>query len=322
MSLPNSLCVGIDVSKATLDIAASHEFAQFTASNDSDGFDAILAELRTHSVALILMEATGGLEATVACSLQAEGFDVAVINPRQARDFARAMGYLAKTDRIDARVLAQMAEVINRHPERERFIRALPDAERQILAAMVVRRRQLITMLVAERNRLYPSHPQNRKSINIIIKALEGELARIDTDMNQHLKNHFKVLSERLSSVKGVGTMTVAALLAEVPELGHLSRREISALVGVAPVNRDSGTMRGRRTIFGGRAGVRTALYMSALVAARFNPVIKAFYMRLLAAGKAKKVALVACMRKLLTILNAMLRKNEEWNESYHHVAP
>ncbi len=212
------------------------------------------------------MEATGGLEAAVACSLQAEGFDVAVINPRQARGFARVMGYLAKTDRIDARVLAQMAEVINRHPERERFIRALPDAERQILAAMVVRRRQLITVLVAERNRLYPSHPQNRKSINIIIKALESELARIDTDMNPHLKSHFKALSERLSSVKGVGTMTVAALLAEVPELGHLSRREISALVGVAPVNRDSGTMRGRRTIFGGRAGVRTALYISALV--------------------------------------------------------
>ncbi|MCT8351789.1 MULTISPECIES: IS110 family transposase [Photorhabdus] len=322
MSLPNPLCVGIDVSKTTLDITASNEFAQFTAGNDSDGFDAILAELRKHSVELVLMEGTGGLEAAVACSLQAEGFDVAVINPRQARDFARATGYLAKTDRIDARVLAQMAEVINHHPERERFIRALPDAERQVLAAMVVRRRQLITMLVAERNRLHPSHPQSKKSINIIINALEGELARIDTDMNGHLKSHFKELSERLSSVKGVGTMTVAALLAEVPELGNLSRREISALVGVAPINRDSGTMRGRRSIFGGRAGVRTALYMSALVAARFNPVIKASYMRLLAAGKAKKVALVACMRKLLTILNAMLRKNEEWNESYHHVAP
>ncbi|EIQ0901767.1 IS110 family transposase [Escherichia coli] len=322
MSLPNPLCVGIDVSKATLDIATTSEFAQFTTGNDADGFDAIIAELRKHSVALILMEATGGLEAAVACSLQAEGFDVAVVNPRQARDFARAMGYLAKTDRIDARVLAQMAEVINRHPERERFIRALPDAERQLLAAMVVRRRQLITMLVAERNRLHPAHPQSRKSINIIIQALENELARIDEDMNRHIQSHFKELTERLSSIKGVGTMTAAALLAEVPELGNLSRREISALIGVVPVNRDSGTMRGRRTIFGGRAGARAALYMAALVATRFNPVIQAFYMRLLAAGKAKKVALVACMRKLLTILNAMLRKNEEWNESYHHVAP
>lgn len=322
MSQPNPLCVGIDVSKATLDIAASSDIAQVTVSNDSDGFDAIIAELRKHSVALVLMEATGGLEAAVACSLQAEGFDVAVVNPRQARDFARAMGYLAKTDRIDARVLAQMAAVINRHPERERFIRTLPDAERQVLTAMVVRRRQLITMLVAERNRLYPAHPQSRKSINTIIKALEDELARINEDMNSHIRNHFKELAERLGSIKGIGTMTTAALLAEVPELGSLSRREISALVGVAPVNRDSGTMRGRRTIFGGRAGVRTALYMATLVATRFNPVIKAFYTRLVAAGKAKKVALVACMRKLLTILNAMLRKNEEWDESYHQVTP
>ncbi|GCW49032.1 transposase [Escherichia coli] len=294
MSLPNPLCVGIDVSKAILDIATTSEFAQFTTGNDADGFDAIVAELRKHSVALILMEATGGFEVAVACSRQAEGFDVAVVNPRQARDFARAMGYLAKTDRIDARVLA----------------------------AMVVRRRQLITMLVAESNSLHPAHPQSRKSINIIIQALKNELARIDEDMNRHIQSHFKELTERLSSIKGVGTMTAAALLAEVPELGNLSRREISALIGVAPVNRDSGTMRGRRTIFGGRAEARAALYMAALVATRFNPVIKAFYMRLLAVGKAKKVVLVACMRKLLTILNAMLRKNEEWNESYHHVAP
>lgn len=322
MSLPSPLCIGIDVSKATLDIAASSTIEQFSVANDTDGFDFIIAELRQYDVALVLMEATGGLEAAVACALQAEGFEIAVVNPRQARDFARAMGYLAKTDRIDARVLTQMAEVINRHPERERFIRALPDVERQVLAAMVVRRRQLISMLVAERNRLYPAHPQSRKSINIIMKALEDELARIDEEMNNHIQNHFKELSERLSRVKGVGAMTVEALLAEVPELGNLSRREISALVGVAPVNRDSGTMRGRRTIFGGRTSVRTALYMATLVATRFNPVIKAFYTRLVAAGKPKKVALVTCMRKLLTILNAMLRKNEEWNELYHHVAP
>jgi transposase len=322
MSQPNPLCVGIDVSKASLDIAASSGIAPFTANNDPDGFDAITAELKKHAVALVLMEATGGLEAAVSCRLQAEGFDVAVINPRQARDFARAMGYLAKTDRIDARVLAQMAEVINRHPERERFIRAIPDVQRQALAAMVVRRRQLVTMLVAERNRLHPSHPQSRKSIAIIICALEEELVRIDGDMNAHIREYFKELSDQLRAIKGIGMMSVATLLAEVPELGKLSRREISALVGVAPVNRDSGTMRGRRTIFGGRAGVRTALYMAALVATRFNPVIKEFYGRLLAAGKAKKVALVACMRKLLTIVNAMLRKNEEWDESYHHIAP
>ncbi|ECG8633956.1 transposase [Salmonella enterica subsp. salamae] len=164
MSLPGPLCVGIDISKATLDIAASSATAQFSVANDADGFDSIIAELRKHSVALVLMEATGGLEAAVACALQAEGFELAVVNPRQARDFARAMGYLAKTDSIDARALAQMAEVINRHPERDRFIRALPDAERLVLNAIVVRRRQLIAMLVAERNRLYPAHPQSRKA--------------------------------------------------------------------------------------------------------------------------------------------------------------
>lgn len=321
MRLPNPLCVGIDVSKATLDIAATAEIEQFTTSNDSDGFDEIINKLKECRISLVLMEATGGFEAAIACSLQAAGFDVTVINPRQARDFARAMGYLAKTDRIDARVLAQMAEVINKHPDRERFIRPIQDAERQVLTAMVVRRRQLIAMHVAERNRLHPAHPQSRKSINIIIKALDDELARVDAEMSKHVQNHFKELVDRLNTFKGVGIRTTASLLAEVPELGNLTRREISALVGVAPVNRDSGTMRGRRTIFGGRIGARTALYMAALVATRFNPVIKAFYSRLLAVGKPKKVALVACMRKLLTILNAMLRKNEEWDMSYHSVS-
>ncbi len=159
MSQPSSLCVDIDVSKAILDIAASSAIEQFSVGNDSDGFDAIIAELRMYAIALVLMKATGGLETAIVCALQAEGFELAVVNPRQARDFARAMGYLAKTDSIDARVLSQMAEVLNRHPERERFIRALPDTECQVLTAMVVRRRQLITMLVAERNRLHPAHP-------------------------------------------------------------------------------------------------------------------------------------------------------------------
>lgn len=216
MSQPGSLCVDIDVSKAILDIAASSAIEQFSVGNDIDGFDAIIAELRMYAIALVLMKATGGLETAIVCALQAEGFELAVVNPRQARDFARAMGYLAKTDSIDARVLSQMAEVLNRHPERERFIRALPDTECQVLTAMVVRRRQLITMLVAERNRLHPAHPLNRKSINIIIKALEDELARLDADMNSHIHSHFKELAKRLSSIKGVGTMTAAALLAEV----------------------------------------------------------------------------------------------------------
>lgn len=321
MSQPHPLCVGIDVSKATLEIAASNAIELFSVGNDGDGFDTIIAELRKYTVALVLMAATGGLEAAIACALQAEGFENAVVNPRQARGFARAMGYLAKTERIDARELSLMVDVLNRHPERERFIRALPDAERQVLAAMVARRRQLITMQVAERNRLPPVHPQSRKSINII-KALENELARSDGDMSNHICIHFKELSERLSRIKDVGTMTAAALLAELPELGRLSRREIIVLVGVAPVNRDSGTMRGRRPLFGDRAGVRTSLYVDTFVATRFNPVIKVLYTRRLEAGKPKKVALMTCMCKLLTILNAMLRKNEEWNESYHHVAP
>jgi transposase len=210
------------------------------------------------------MESTGGLEAAVAGSLQVEGFEVAVINPKQARDFAHSMGYLAKTDRIDAMMLAQMADVLNRPPERERFIRVIPDAGRQILLAIVVRRCQLITMLTAERNRMHPSHPEGKKSISIIVKAIEDELARIDKDMLKHIRTHFKSRADQLSDIKGVGTMTIAALLAEVPELGNLSRRAISALVGVAPVNRDSGTMRGRRTIYGGRSGAGIVVYGSA----------------------------------------------------------
>lgn len=322
MSQPNQrttfVTVGIDVSKATLDIGFSPMLPAITVTNDIDGFDALLTELVSHSVSLIVMEATGGLEAAAACALQAGGFDVAVINPRQARDFARAMGRLAKTDRIDAVMLAQLAEVIERHPERERFIRPLPDAERQVLSALVTRRRQLVTMLVAERNRLSQTHAQTRKSVSTIIDVLRDELKRIDNEMNNHIQRGFKDLSELLNSVKGIGPATTATLLADIPELGKLNRREISALVGVAPINRDSGRMRGKRTIFGGRHHARSALYMATLVATRFNPVIKPFYGRLVTAGKPKKVALVACMRKLLTILNAMLKEGKAWDNSFH----
>ena len=321
MSVSNQRCAGIDVSKSTLDIAISNIAQSFTVPNEDGGFNQILKELKRNETQLILMEATGGLESGVAGYLQSEGFDVVVINPRQARDFARAMGYLAKTHQIDARVLLQMAKVINQHPEREKYIRPLPDAHRQLLAAMVVRRRQLTIMLTAERNRLHPSHPQNHESIRFIISVLKSEMARIEAEMSAYISKNFSELSALLSAVKGVGAATVAVLLAEVPELGTLSRREISALIGVAPVNRDSGTMRGRRTVFGGRASVRTALYMSALVGTRHNPVIKEFYTRLVAAGKPKKVALTACIRKLLTILNAMLKNNEAWDPLYHQHA-
>jgi transposase len=310
--------IGIDVAKATLDVAIGQKVPTLSLSNDVDGFEALLAKLAQHQVALIVLEATGGLEMGAACALQAAGYAVAVINPRQARDFARAMGQLAKTDRIDARILAQLGEVIERHPEREKFVKPLPTAEQQALAALVSRRRQLVTMLGAERNRLALAHDQTRRSIETIIKTLTDELERVDDDMSGHVRTHFSDLSALLRSVKGVGVATIATLIAEVPELGRLSRREISALVGVAPLNRDSGTMRGKRTIYGGRGSVRRVLYMSALVAARFNPVIKCFYARLVAAGKPKKVALVACMRKLLTILNAMVKVGEPWNASLH----
>jgi transposase len=322
MSLPDPnqkpVTIGIDVAKATLDVAIGQKVSTLSLANDVDGFETLLAKLTQHQVALIVLEATGGLEMGVACVLQAAGYAVAVINPRQARDFARAMGQLAKTDRIDARILAQLGEVIERHPEREKFVKPLPTAEQQALAALVSRRRQLITMLGAERNRLALAHAQTRRSIETIIETLMDELGRVDDDMSESVRTHFSDLSALLRSAKGVGNATVATLIAEVPELGRLSRREISALIGVAPVNRDSGTMRGKRTIFGGRGSVRRVLYMAALVAARFNPVIKSFYDRLVAAGKPKKVALVACMRKLLTILNAMVKVGKPWNASLH----
>lgn len=318
MSVSNQCCAGIDISKGTLDMAISSTASQLTVPNESDGFRIILKELKQNGMQLILMEATGGLESNVACFLQSEGFDVVVINPRQARDFARAMGYLAKTDRIDARVLLQMAEVINLHPEREKYIRPIPDERRKLLAAMVVRRRQLTIMLTSERNRLHPSHSQNHESIRFIISVLKSELTCINGEMAGYISGNFSELSALLNAVKGVGAATVAVLLAEVPELGSLTRREISALIGVAPINRDSGTMRDRRTVFSGRASVRTALYMAAQVATRHNPVIRDFYTRLVAVGKPKKVALTACIRKLLTILNAMLKKNEAWDPLYH----
>jgi transposase len=306
-SLPDStstpLTIGIDVAKATLDIAIGLNAPPLSLTNDAVGFDTLLGQLAAHKVALVVMEATGGLETAAAAVLQAAGYAVTVINPRQARDFARAMGQLAKTDRIDARTLAQLGEVIDRSPERDKFVKPLPTAEQQALAALVTRRRQLIAMLVAERNRLAQSPAAIRQSIDTIIEALTKELDRIGSDMAGHVQANFADLSALLDSVKGVGKTTISTLIREVPELGRLSRREIGALIDVAPINRDSGHMRGKRTIFGGRSSVRRVLYMAALSATRFNPVIKIFYDRLVVAGKLKKVAIVACTRKLLDIM-------------------
>lgn len=316
--MSNPIAVGIDIAKETFDVAfgAAGVVEQFT--NDTEGHDSLIARLSSVSVELIVLEATGGHEFAVASALQAAGFPVAIINPRQARDFAKAMGYLAKTDRIDARMLAQLADVLTRHPDRDKIVKPLPSAELQCLQALVVRRRQIVAMLVAERQRLSLAHSAARKSIEAIIKALKKELGRTEVALEKHVFKHHADLAALLGSVKGVGSATLSTLIAEVPELGHLSRREISALVGVAPVNRDSGQMRGKRAIFGGRASVRRVLYMATLVAVRFNPVLRAFYERLVKSGKPKKVALVACMRKLLTILNAMVKHGKIWDESLH----
>ena len=316
--LAQPLYVGIDVAKQSVEVSLGSHLPTIALSNDSEGAHALLERLKGERVALVVMEATGGLEAMMACVLQGAGYAVAIINPRQARDFARAMGQLAKTDRIDAHILSQLAGVLDRHPQRERYVRALPEAEQSELAALVARRRQLVGMWVAERNRLPGSHPRARPSVIAMIEALAQQLANIDQDMDRHVKAHYADVSSLLDSAKGVGRRTIATLIAELPELGKLGHREISALVGVAPINRDSGQMRGKRTIFGGRASVRQALYMAVLSGTRYNPTIKVFYQRLLKAGKPKKVALTACMRKLLTILNAMVKSGKPWQESIH----
>ena len=309
---------GIDVAKDTLELALGADGAVEQFANEPGDHEAIIKRLRHGQVALVVLEASGGYEFALACALQAAGVALALINPRQARDFAKAMGRLAKTDAIDARVLAQLAQVIATHPQRERFVKALADTEQQHLQALVLRRTQLIGMLTAERQRMAISHAVARKSIQMLIGAIRKQLEDIEAQLATHIASHHADVAALLQSIGGVGPATAAMLIAELPELGRLDRRQIAALVGVAPFNRDSGSLRGKRMIGGGRAQVRRSLYMAALVATRFNPVIARFYQRLLAAGKPKKLALVACMRKLLTILNAMVRSGKPWDESLH----
>ena len=301
--------VGIDVSKAQLDIALRPE-GRFSASNDEAGFAQILARLNAAPPTLVVLEATGGLEIPITGILAAAGVPVAVVNPRQVRDFAKAAGKLAKTDALDAQSLAHFAEVMRPEP------RPLPDEQTQTLAAILARRRQLVEMLTAEKNRLGSARPPVRKSLRTHIAWLERELAHTDRDLAHAIRESpvWREKDELLQSTPGVGPVVTTTLLADLPELGALTGKQISALVGVAPFNRDSGTLRGTRTVWGGRAQVRAVLYMGALVATRFNPVIRAFYQRLCAAGKAKKVALTACMRKLLTILNAMMKHRTRWD--------
>ena len=291
--------------------------------NDANGWDELIAKCKDASVDLVVLEATGGYERGLVCALQGAGISVARVNPRQARDFAKSMGVLAKTDQVDARTLRDFADVLSRHKDRDKYITPMLDVHRQQLAELMTRRRQLVDMRVAEGNHLeHATVKQSVRSIKSVLKTLDKQLEAIDREVDDYMGRHFKDQRALLDSVKGVGPVTILTLTAALPELGSLGRRQISKLVGVAPLADDSGPRRGKRRIWGGRANVRAVVYMAALVAIRHNPPIKVFHSRLIAAGKPKKVAIVACMRKLLTILNAMLRDHASWNATKHVLNP
>jgi transposase len=307
---------GIDVSKEHLDACCGAEEPRVD--NNEAGWGVLVANFQAAQVDLVVVEATGGYERGLVCALQAAGLTVARVNPRQAREFAKSMGVLGKTDKVDARCLRDFADVLARHKDREKYISVPQEPHRQAMAALVVRRRQLVDMRVAEGNRLEQAAKVTARSIRSIIKALDKQLAEVDRDIDGLLEQHFKAQRSLLDSVRGVGPVTILTLTALLPELGRLQRRQIAKLVGVAPLPNDSGQKKGKRTIWGGRSDVRSVLYMAALVATKHNPVIGDFYARLLGAGKPKKVALVACMRKLLTILNAMMRDSTRWDAARH----
>lgn len=312
--------VGIDVAEATLDVQVRPSEDRWTVANDDAGIRTLVEQLRAVAPTQVVLEATGGYELAVVSALAAAALPVVVVNPRQVRDFAKATGRLAKTDRLDAAVLARFAEQVQ--PE----ARVLATADQQELDALLTRRRQLIEMLTAEKNRLGQVFVRGGKPVKKSLKAhiafLERELRMTDSDLGALVRESpvWRERDDLLQSAPGVGPVLSRTLLAALPELGRLDRKAIAALVGVAPMNRDSGLMRGKRMIFGGRAPVRAALYMGALTATRCNPVIRAFYQRLVAAGKPKKVALTACMRKLLIILNAMVRQGAPWSPTLAEV--
>jgi transposase len=302
--------IGIDVAKDRLDAHVRPGGEAFAVARDGEGVAALVERLKESGPQLIVLEATGGFEQVVAAGLAGAGLPVVVVNPRQIRDFARALGRLAKTDRIDAEVIALFAERVR--PE----LRPLPDDQARELDELVTRRRQVIEMMVAEGNRARRLTSRRlQKRIAHHQAVLQKELTEIERELDDTIRKSpiWRETEDLLKSVPGIGNATARTLIAELPELGTLDRRKIAALVGLAPFNRDSGTLRGRRMIAGGRAPVRAVLYMAALVASRRNPVIRAFYQRLLAAGKPKKLALTACMRKLLTILNAIVRDRTPW---------
>ena len=302
--------VGIDVSKDRLDVCCRPVGEAFAIARDSEGLAALIARLQGERTQLIVLEATGGFVLVVAASLAGAGLPVVFINPRKILDFAWALGGLAKNDRIDAEVIALFAERVQ--PE----LRPLPDEQARELDELVTRRRQVIEMMVAEGNRARRLQIKRvKKRVERHLAVLQKELSEIERELDDTIRNTpiWRETEELLTSVPGVGNTTAQAIIAEMPEIGTLDRRQIAALAGVAPFNRDSGTLRGRRMIAGGRSQLRSVLYMAALTASKHNPVIAAFYRRLLAAGKAKKTALIACMRKLLTILNAIVRDRTPW---------
>jgi transposase len=306
----DTIVVGIDVSKDRLDVHVHPAGEVFAVARDADGLDALVARLAPHAPVAVAVEATGGFETVVAASLAAAGLPVIVVNPAQVRAFAQALGKRAKTDPIDAGVIARFVAATRPEP------RPLPDAATRLLADLVVRRRQIIQMIVAERQR-QRRRPESRlqKSIARLVKALEKELATLDQDIDDAVRGSpaWRAKEDLLKSVPGIGDVTARTLIAELPELGALDRRQIASLVGLAPWTRQSGRWRGKSFIGGGRASVRAALFVGAMVAARHNPALRAFHQRLLGAGKPKMVALIAVARKLLTILNAIIRDQKPW---------
>lgn len=304
-----SCFIGVDVSKASLDVATYPSNETWQVSNDAPGIDELVSQLSDRSVQLIVLEATGGLETPLAGALANRQLPIVIINPRQVRDFAKATGQLAKTDRLDAMVLARFADAIR--PE----LRPLKTVQEQYLSALLTRRRQLIGMVLAERHRLSSAPSGIVKDIRKHIVWLEKRIKEADGDMDKFVKASplWRAKDELLQSVPCVGPVLATSVLARLPELGQLNRRQIAHLVGVAPLNHDSGQHRGKRRVWGGRAELRSVLHMAALVGVRHNPVLKEFYERLCDAGKPKQVALTACMRKLLTILNVMVKTNTHW---------
>jgi transposase len=310
--------VGIDVAKANLDIALRPTGEHERVPNDETGIAHLVGRLQAARPTLVVLEATGGLEVPLVAALAAAGLAVAVVNPRQVRDFAKAVGQLAKTDALDAHLLARFAEVVRPDP------RPLPAAEAQALSALLARRRQVVAMLVAEQQRLPTTVPALRPRVEAHIAWLRQERDELNRELHRQVRQSpaWREDDDLLQSVPGVGPVLATTLIADLPELGRLNRKQIAALVGVAPLTCESGSLRGKRIIWGGRAQVRAALYMGALVAIRRNPVIRRFYERLLAAGKSKKVALTACMHKLLLILNALLRQRTRWQAPLQAATP